>query len=338
MAKWFGVDIGTYSIKMYNHSAKEISVEKTMLAVRGRKEILAFGDEAYEMYEKTPDQIAIHFPIQNGVIAQVGDMESLFHLFYRKASGKQLFRTAKYCLALPFDITEVEKRAFLDVIADAKVHAREIYLADRPIADAVGIGLDIGASGGSLIVNIGASSTEITVISLGGVVTNKVVHSGGAQFNEAICSTLRKQENLSIGDKSAERLKTSIGDVSGKDSKTMEIYGKNTITGLPDRRLVTSSVIYECIRETLLSITDQIRFVIDRVPPEFASDIVNHGIYVTGGSAKLAGIGNFLARELNMRVNIAENPTESVVRGLSRIISEPALRKKYLHVPYEKTY
>ncbi|MBE5921566.1 MAG: rod shape-determining protein [Lachnospiraceae bacterium] len=337
MARMFGVDMGTYNMKLYDHSTNQILHEKNMIAIRGKEEILAFGDLAYEMYEKTPEHIKIYSPIKQGVIAEVNHMESLFHCFYQKLAGRRLFKSSKFCLALPFDITEVEKRAFLDVIADAKVHAREIYLIDRPIADAVGIGLDANAAGGNMMVNIGADHTEISVISLGGIVTSKSVPSGGNHLNEAIQAIIRKQENIHIGDKTAEQLKTLIGDASGKSDEELKIYGRNVITGLPVGKIVPADYVYEAICEVLKSIAEQIRFVIDKTPPEIANDIMKNGIYVTGGTAELTNIGSFLAKELKMKVNLAEEPSQSVIRGISQIISNPQL-KKLMYVPYEKTY
>ncbi|MCD8120250.1 MAG: rod shape-determining protein [Lachnospiraceae bacterium] len=338
MARMFGVDLGTDSLKFYERSTNQFHTEKSMIALRGRDEIIAFGDEAWEIYGKAPEDIKVYTPIFRGVISQIEHMEMLFYCVYHKAAKWRVFKGTKFCVAIPMDITEVSKRAILDMIADAGIHAREIFLVDRPLADAVGIGIDILSPGGSLIVNIGAAQTEVTMIASGGIVDSRLLLIGGKQINENIKNAVRKKENLVIGEKTAEQLKIAVGDAAGTAGRSLQIYGRSTITGLPDSKTLDSAFLYEPISEVLYSIAEQIRLILDKIPAEMSEDIVKNGVYITGGSAELLNLGNYFARALNVKVNVANEPTGTVIRGIAAILANVKLRRELMYVPYEKTY
>lgn len=183
----YGIDLGTSNIKMYSSSSDNILNEKNVIAIKNKNEIFSFGNQAFEMYEKAPENINVSFPVKFGVIADIKNMETLFSCFYKKLNGGKTVNGADYCIAVPTDVTEVEKRAFYDVILDAKLKAKNITVVEKPIADAVGMGIDVQSPNGHMIVDIGSDTTEISVISLGGIVLSKLIKTGGSKFDEAIC-------------------------------------------------------------------------------------------------------------------------------------------------------
>ena len=190
---FFGVDLGTSNIKMYSLANDTILNEKNVIAIKNKNEIIKFGDFAFEMYEKAPGNIDVTFPVKFGVIADIQNMEALFSCFYKKINSNKAVTGADFCIAVPTDITEVEKRAFYDVIMDARVKAKRIVVVEKPIADAVGVGIDVNSPNGHLLVNIGADTTEITVISMGGIVISKLIKIGGMKLDDAIAGYIRKK-------------------------------------------------------------------------------------------------------------------------------------------------
>ena len=212
MANIYGVDIGTSNFKMCCKDKEDILNEKNIIAIANKKDLLAFGDEAYEMYEKAPENIEVSFPVKFGVIADIENMQTLLLSFFNKINGdKKAPGNTDFYIAVPTDVTEVEKRAFYELVADSKVKAKNIYIVDKPVADAIGAGLDVTKSRGIMIVNIGAETTEISVLSLGGIVISKSVKIGGNKLDDSIISNVRKVYNLVIGSKTAEGLKKELG-------------------------------------------------------------------------------------------------------------------------------
>lgn len=333
----YGVDFGTSEIKLYNSANHMLVHEKNVIAVRDGHEILEIGNDAYDMYEKVPDDIRISFPIQNGVIAEIKNMESLFHRFFKKICGKRPNFGSNFCVAIATDITEVEKRAFFDVISNARIHARQIYIVDKPVADAVGVGIDVESPKGNMIVNIGADNTELTVTSLGGIVLSKILKTGGNRMDDNVASLIRRKYNLLIGKKTAELVKIRLADAMGESEKEYRVYGRNVITGLPSHKEISADIVHQAIAEPLENIVDAIKILIERTPPELAADIMDTGIYVTGGSAGIENLQEFLESETGLPVTIAEEPSESVINGIASIIASPKL-KHLMYVPREKDY
>ena len=218
----YGIDLGTSNIKMYSSSSDNILNEKNVIAIKNKNEIFSFGNQAFEMYEKAPENINVSFPVKFGVIADIKNMETLFSCFYKKLNGGKTVNGADYCIAVPTDVTEVEKRAFYDVILDAKLKAKNITVVEKPIADAVGMGIDVQSPNGHMIVDIGSDTTEISVISLGGIVLSKLIKTGGSKFDEAICGIVRKKYNLIIGSRSAEQIKMQLADAIEPDEDSIK--------------------------------------------------------------------------------------------------------------------
>ena len=334
----YGVDLGTSNIKMFSLANNGTINEKNVIAIKNKDEIFSFGNSAFEMYEKAPANIDVSFPVKYGVIADIQNMEMLFNCFYKKINSGKAVTGADFCIAVPTDITEVEKRAFYDVVMDAKVKSKRITVVEKPIADAVGVGIDVNSPNGHLLVNIGADTTEITVISLGGIVLSKLIKIGGNKLDDAICSVIRKKFNLIIGSRSAEVVKKELADAINADENAICMaYGRNIVTGLPNAREITGALVHDGISELLHQIIENIKVILERTPPELSADIINRGIYLTGGSAMIKNLDTLITNETGLKVNVADNPSESVIRGISDILSSEEL-VELTYVPREKEY
>ena len=338
MGTVYGVDIGTSNFKMCCKDKEQILNEKNIIAIANKKDLLAFGDEAYEMYEKAPENIQVSFPVKYGVSADIENMETLLLQFYNKLNGdKKNTGNTDFYIAVPTDVTEVEKRAFYELVADSKVKAKNIFIVDKPVADAIGAGLDVTKSRGTMIVNIGAETTEISVLSLGGIVISKSVKIGGNKLDDCIISHIRKVYNLVIGSKTAEGLKKQIGSAIKCDETFAPGFGRNVLSGLPVSVDISSDVIYQAIIDPLHSIMDSIKVILERTPPELAADIIKNGIYVSGGTSNINNLETFINGETNLKVNVVENPSESVVRGLMGVVTNPEF-EGIAYTPQDKVY
>jgi len=331
-----GIDLGTRSIKIYNKSSDTVLNEKNIIAIENKTKVCAIGDEAYDMYEKAPDSIVVIFPIKFGVIADIHNMQSLLERFIKKVRGnKGAFQSNDFCIAVPTNVTEVEKRAFSDLISSSKVKAKRVTVVEKPVADAVGAGIDVDGPQGNMVVNFGAETTEISVLSLGGIVISKLVQTGGNRLDENICTIVKKQYNLIIGMKTAETLKKNLGDALYITKDSMKVYGRDIVSGLPMEKTIMAETIYEAINDTLQSITAQIKMILERTPPELAADIIDTGIYLTGGSAELKNFDTLIQQETELKVNIPPVPSECVVRGIAKIVTDPQYASM-AYVPREK--
>lgn len=288
---------------------------------------MAVGNEAFEMHGKAPGNVNVTYPVKNGVIADIANMQELLNQMLKKigCNKKGVFSNASFLIAVPTDITGVEKRAFYDLIASSNAKVRTIKAIDKPLADALGIGLDITHARGVMTVNIGADTTEISIISLGGIVLSKLVPVGGNRLDESIKLYVKKKYNLIIGDKTAEEIKKELACANEETENFMEVYGRNVVTGLPIKTKISSSMVYNSIKEYLHTITDSIKIILERTPPEISSDIIDSGIYVTGGSAQIHSLDKLISGETDLTINICPNPSNTVVLGLGRIIEEPDL-------------
>lgn len=319
-----GLDLGTYNIKIYNGFTDEITAHKNMIAIQNKRNVLAYGDEAFKMYEKAPDNIVVSFPVTNGVIADIHNMQLLLHNFVHDATGGN-FRAADYYISVPTDITEVEKRAFFDLVSDSNVKARNIYIVEKAIADGIGLDTDITNFPGVLIVNIGYETTEISILSLGGIVLSKLIKLGGKKFDESIKNIIRKEYNLLIGQKTAERVKISLPELENAQEDAI-VYGRDIVTGLPVERTIPTNMIEKAMHENFETIIDNIRSILERTPPELGADIYRRGIYLTGGSAVIGDLHQLIANATGLKVNFAPHGQASVAYGLSQIIKTDALK------------
>lgn len=318
----YGIDFGTKELKIYRKDKGLLVSQKNVIAIENGKKIIAIGDEAYEMYEKSPDNVLVVFPVKNGVIADIAYMEGLFSSFMKKINNGSRPSSADYVVAVPTDITDVEKRAFTDLILSSVAKVKSIRIVEKPIAAALGANLDITNAHGVMMVDIGADTTEISVLSLGGIVISRLLTIGGNTLDESICAVIKKHCNLYIGNKTAENLKVNLGSAFPRDEGTMSVYGRDVVTGLPVMKEIPSLLIYKAMREYLNNIVDAIRMILERTPPEISSDIIDSGIYVTGGCASIKYIGDLISKDTELDVNICDDPLNTVVNGLGRLIED----------------
>lgn len=316
----FGIDLGTNNIKIYSRNDDSIMVEKNMIAVENKNNIFAYGNSAFEMYEKAPANIHISYPLCNGVIADIKNMETLVRYFLSDLT-KGNMRPADYYIAVPTDVTEVEKRAFYDLIRDANVRARKIMVVEKAVADGLGMDIDVKNSQGVLVVNVGYDTTEISILSLGGIVLSRLIKVGGLKFDEAIKNAVRREFSLIIGGKTSENVKIALKSLEEENTGAV-VYGRDIVTGLPVEREIPTSLVNESLEEHFNTIIDNIKVILERTPPELAADIYRHGVYLTGGASQVSHLGDKIAKGTGLKVNVSENPLESVVVGLSKIIKD----------------
>lgn len=316
----FGIDLGTSNIKIYNRADDAILVEKNMIAIENKNTLFAYGDSAFEMYEKAPGNIHISYPLSNGVIADIKNMETLIKYFIHDLTRGNV-KPADFYIAVPTDVTEVEKRAFYDLIKEAGVKAKRISVVEKAVADGLGMDIDVKNSQGVLIVNVGFDTTEISILSLGGIVLSKLIKVGGQKFDDAIRGAVRRQYNLVIGGKTAENVKKSLVELEAEHRGAV-VYGRDIVTGLPVERELPTKMIDESLVEYFHTIIDNIKVILERTPPELAADIYRHGIYLTGGASQVNHLAEMMQEGTGLKVNISENPVTSVALGLSKIIKD----------------
>lgn len=316
----YGIDLGTCNIKIYSKNDDGIMIEKNMIAIENKKNIFAYGDSAYEMYEKAPSNIQISYPLNNGVIADIRDMEVLIKYFITDImKGKVV--PADYYVAVPTDVTEVEKRAFYDLVKNANLKAKNVYVVEKAVADGLGLDINVKTSNGALVVNVGFDTTEISILSLGGIVLSRLIKTGGRKFDEAIKAAVRKEFNLLIGSKSAEQIKMQLKELEEKGEDAV-VFGRDIVTGLPMQKEIPVQMVNECLVEHFSTIVDQVKLILERTPPELGADIYRNGIYLTGGASQVAHLEEKLSKETGLKVQQMDNPITSVAAGLSKVIKE----------------
>ena len=325
----YGIDLGTNNFKVYSKASGKTMLEKNTIALINKDEIYAYGDSAYAMYEKAPETINVVFPVVEGVIADYNFLQKMIFDFLEHKM-KARIKNAEFIVAVPTDITDVEKRAFYELFYKSKSKPKKVMLCEKPIADAVGLGLDVNEPTGIMVVDIGADTTEISVISLGGLVLSDLLHFGGNRIDESIISYVRKEFNLVIGQKTAKSLKENIGSALPGREEKMTIVGRDVVSGLPIEMDISAEIVYEAMKSNLESICTSIKMILEKTPPELAKDIIHSGIYITGGGSKLNGLDKLFEQITNIKIIESEFPDESSVRGLVKIVSD----SKYKRLPF----
>ncbi len=320
----YAVDLGTCNIKIYNAATDRIMVQKNMIAVKNKKTMIAYGDNAYEMFERSPANIRVSYPIGNGVIADIRNMELLMKSFMRDEQRGTL-HAADFFVAVPTDVTEVERRAFYDLIEDAGIKARRIMVVEKALADGLGMGIDVKNAQGVLVVDVGFDTTEISILSLGGIVLSKLLKIGGHHFDATIVSAVRREYNLVIGMKTAENVRLTFGDKESS-SDYCTVYGRDIVTGLPMERQLSRSFIEETLHDSFRTIVDNIKVLLERTPPELSADIYRHGLFLTGGASQEEGLAELIGEEVKLDVNIADAPINTVALGLAQVIKKMQYR------------
>ena len=326
MNNGYGIDLGTGNLKIYSLTSGEVTNQKNTIAIVNKNEMYAYGDDAYSMYEKAPETINVSFPIINGVIADFDNMQTML-LEVLENNVKAKLKGSDIVIAVPTDITEVEKKAFYDMFAKTKIKAKSIALCEKPLADALGMDLDITEPTGVMVVDVGADTTEISVISLGGLVLSELLPYGGNKLDESIVTYMKRKFNLLIGKKTAKSLKEGIGAAVSGRNETMQIVGRDVVSGLPIEMDVASDIVFEGMKDDLNNICTSIKMTLEKVPPELARDIVKSGIYLTGGGSLIREFAPYITTVTNIKVNVAQNGEETVARGLGKVLSEEKYRR-----------
>ncbi|OGO86203.1 MAG: rod shape-determining protein [Clostridiales bacterium GWE2_32_10] len=315
-----GIDLGTATVLVYVKGEGIVLREPSVVAKnRDTGEVLAVGEDARQMIGRTPGNIVAIRPLKEGVISDYDSTEKMLKDFIAKVIGKRMFIKPRIAVCIPSGVTEVEKRAVKDAAKQAG--ARKVTTIEEPIAAAIGAGIDITKACGSMVVDIGGGTTDIAVISLGGNVVSTSIKVAGDNFDEAIIKYMRKKYNLLIGERTAEELKINIGAAYKREvDEEISIRGRNLITGLPKTMPVKSSEILEALREPVMSIVDAVHTVLEKTPPELASDISNRGIVMTGGGSLLYGLDKLIEEKTGISTMVADDPTSCVAIGTGKYV------------------
>ena len=315
-----GIDLGTASILVYIKGKGVVLKEPSVVAFdRDTNKIKAIGEEARLMLGRTPGNIVAVRPLRQGVISDFTVTEKMLEHFIRKAVGKKTFRKPKIAVCVPSGVTEVEKKAVED--ATYQAGAREVFIIEETIAAAIGAGIDISRPCGNMIVDIGGGTTDIAVISLGGTVVSTSIKIAGDDFDEAIVRFMRKKHNLLIGERTAEDIKIKVGSCYPRSEvDSIDVRGRNLVTGLPKTVTVTSEETEEALKETTSQIVEAVHSVLERTPPELTADIAERGIVLTGGGALLRGLEELLESKTGINTMTAEDPMKCVAIGTGKFV------------------
>lgn len=321
-SKDIAIDLGTANTLVYLRGKGIVIREPSVVAINTENDsVKAVGEEAKQMIGRTPGHIVAIRPMKDGVIADFHITQSMLKYFIRQVSKNIAIGKPRVLVSVPSGTTEVEERAVIEAALQAGAKVAKII--EEPMAAAIGAGLPVGEPTGSMIVNIGGGTTEIAIISLGGIVTSKSIRSAGDKFDEAIVSYIKRNYNLAIGLRTAEEIKISIGSAYPMETEeSMQIRGRDLVSGLPKTIKVTSTEILEALREPVGAIIEGVKSTLEKTPPELASDIMDRGIMVSGGGANLKGIDALIRKETGMPVQIADSPLDCVVMGAGKALEQ----------------
>ncbi len=315
-----GIDLGTATVLVYIKGKGVILKEPSVVAIdRNKNKVLAVGEEARQMIGRTPGNIVAIRPMRDGVISDYDITEKMLKHFIKKACGKRRLSAPRIVVCVPCEATEVERRAVEDAARNAG--AKKVYLIEEPLAAAIGAGLDITKASGNMVIDIGGGTTDVAVISLGGMVVRESIKVAGDKFDEAIIKYIRKKHKLMIGERTAENLKINIGCAYKQEEEaTMDIRGRDLITGLPKNIAVSSEEMREALQETVCLIAECTHSVLEKTPPELAADIADKGIVMTGGGALLKGLDKLIQEFTKVPVYLSENPISCVALGTGKVL------------------
>lgn len=332
MSKKIGIDLGTANILVYVAGEGVVLNEPTVVAVRADdNKVVAVGTEAKEMLGRTPGNIVATRPLKDGVIADYVITQSMLSYFIDKVAGRTRFMRPEVMVCIPSGVTQVEKRAVLD--ATAAAGAGNVYLIEEPLAAAIGAKIPIAQATGHMILDSGGGTTDIAVISLGGVVVHKSIRIAGNKTEEAIANYIRKRFNLLVGERTAEDIKVNLANtiVDPKEIRKMEVKGRDSVTGLPRAIEISEVEVNEAIQPIIKSMVSAIKEVFEATPPELASDIIEKGIVLSGGTSLLKNLDRYIARETGVPAYVAEDPLYCVVRGVGVALENLELYKRSLN-------
>lgn len=328
MVKKIAIDLGTTSILVYLPKKGIVINEPSVVALQAsHNKIVAIGNEAKKMIGRTPESIIAASPLKDGVIANFRIAEVMLRYYINKVSGSIRLLKPDIMVSVPAGITSTERRAVIDACNAAG--AKQTYVIKQPIAAALGAGVPIAAPTGNMIIDIGGGTSEVAVISLGDVVASSSVRVGGNKFDAAIAQYIRKKHNLIIGEQTAEEIKIQIGSAqTPKKESKMEVSGSNAISGLPESIIITSEEIVKAVKPPLVEIINAVKYVLQKTPPELASDVMDKGIILTGGGSLLRHIDTLLTKITGVPCEVANDPIECVVKGTGIAIESLETFKK----------
>lgn len=323
----FGVDLGTSTVKIYSFRKNRLMIEKDFIAIRNGTQVIAVGNDAFEMFEKNPPNVRIDRPMVNGTIADVDEVEMMLQILLRR-TDKHVSRKPILYFSVPTNMSEIEKRAYYAICNNPSLQKPHVFLADRPICDALALGIPITRSPGSMILNIGAQVTQMSVIAQGQVIISNSFHIGGQQLNDAIREDIRREKNLLIGTRTARRMKAVLANLSpGSDgSEARRVFGIDTLSGLLREEVITSGFVSDTVRREIDISGQTIRTFLERIPPQIAPNILEEGIFLTGGTARIPGIAKALENSIGCRINLSSSYELSTVTGLEEIIKHKELK------------
>ena len=326
-AQNIGIDLGTANTIVYLEDEGIVTREPSVVAKNiVTEEIIAVGKSAFEMIGRTPENIVALRPMKDGVIADYNTTTAMLKYFIQSIVGRSFFKPV-VIICVPSGITDVEKRAVLD--ATKYAGAKEAYVVEEPFAAAVGAGLPVTDPTGSMIVDIGGGTTDVATISLGGIVNSRSIRVGGDELNESIVQHVRKTYNLLIGERTAEELKITLGSASiEKAQGSMQVRGRDMVTGLPRVIEVPAKEIAVAMSEIIHQILDAVKDVLEQTPPEISADVIDHGIVLTGGGAMLRHLAEMISKETQVPAFVANDPLDCVALGTGAILANPSLMKK----------
>ena len=324
-----GIDLGTANTLVFVKGKGIVIREPSVVAVDQRSnppKVVAVGSEAKEMIGRTPGSITAVRPLKDGVIADFEITAEMLKAFIHRAANASPFSRARVMICIPSGVTEVERRAVYDAAKSAG--AKFVSLIEEPMAAAIGAGLPVGDATGSMVVDIGGGTAEVAVISLGDIVTSRSIRVAGNLFDEAIIAYIKKKYNLLVGDRTAEEIKIKIGSAYPYDGEgAMHVKGRNLMDGLPKHVEITSAEVREALADPVNTILEEVKMTLEKTPPELASDIIDHGIMLTGGGALLRGLDRLIADETHIPVLVAEKPLDCVVDGTGICLESSSLAR-----------
>ena len=333
LSRDMGIDLGTANTLVHVKGRGIVLREPSVVAIKSENgEVLAVGEDAKRMIGRTPGNIIAIRPMKDGVIADFDVTQAMLKYFIRKSMNTKSFVRPRVVVGVPSGVTEVEKRAVIDAAQQAG--AREAYLIEEPMAAAIGAGLPVEEATGSMVVDIGGGTTEIAVISLGGIVTSRSIRIGGDEMDSSIVQYIKRQYNLMIGERTAEEIKITIGSaiVTPDVDRDMDIRGRDLVSGLPKTLSIRASEVRDALNEPIYKIVDAVKGTLQKTPPELAADVMDHGIMMTGGGALLTNLDKLLSHETGMPVLIAEDPLSCVGEGTGKSLENIELLKRVVMI------
>lgn len=331
----YGLDLGSYEIKVYDKRSDTIWKEKNAIAVSDDREIFAIGNQAYEMYEKTPPNIQVVFPMKDGVISKFNNMQYLLQNLLKK--DRYSTGGSEYVIAVPTDVTEVEKKAFFDLVIHSTARAKEVNIVERGLADAIGLNLDVQNTGGLFIANFGGDTTELSIVAGGGIVMNSLLKIGGTVFDQHVAQLVRYNHDFLIGQLTAEVLRKRFGVFSEDNNAFLTVAGRDLITGIPQRREISINLVRAAIKDPLEQCVQAVQSLMERTPSEIRKAIYRNGLFLTGGVANLPGLELYMEEMTGIHTHTAIDPDTCAVVGLKKIIESKEL-KKFAYSMLEENY